>query len=205
MLWARRGRKESAMPKTQLEPFTFLLPVPAVLVTTRDRAGRANVLTVSWIGIACSDPPMLSLGIRPSRHSHGVIQETGELVVNIPRAERVREVDLCGGSSGRDTDKLAAVGLTPLAASKVGAPLLAECPINLECKVRHVLQLGAHDLFVVEVIAAHADSAAVDESGRVRLEAVNPLAYCPADNSYVALGAVLGTYGLARTPDADDA
>jgi flavin reductase (DIM6/NTAB) family NADH-FMN oxidoreductase RutF len=186
------------MPKTLVEPSPFLLPLPAVLVTSRDESGKTNVLTVSWTGVACSDPPMITLGIRPSRHSHDIIKRTGECVVNVPNADSVAVVDRSGGISGRGGDKLAELGLKTAPASKVKAPLLADCPLNLECQVRHVIPLGAHDLFVLEVVATQVDEAAVDESGRLRLEALNPLGYCPTDNSYVSLAAIVGTYGYTH-------
>ncbi len=191
------------MPKIQVEPSPYLLPLPAVLVTSRDAGGKTNVLTDSWVGVACSDPPMLSLGIRPSRWSHDVIASTGELVVNVPRADQVAEVDRAGGISGRDVDKIAVLGLATVPAAIVKPPLLAGCPLNLECKVRHVLPLGAHDLFVVEVVATHVDTEALDESGTPRLDVLNPLAYCATDNSYVTLGAVVGTYGYTHRDEVE--
>ncbi len=191
------------MPKVRIEPSPYLLPVPAVLVTSRDAAGKANVIAVSWIGVACSDPPMLSLGIRPSRHSHDIIESTGELVVNVPRADRVAVVDRVGSVSGRRVDKLAEFGLATEPAAVVKPPLLADCPLCLECKVRHVLRLGAHDLFVVEVVATHVDREALDESGGLRLDVLNPLGYCATDNSYVSLAAVLGTYGYTQGDDVE--
>jgi flavin reductase (DIM6/NTAB) family NADH-FMN oxidoreductase RutF len=187
------------MPKTLVEPSPFLLPLPAVLVTSRDQKGKTNVLTVSWTGVACSDPPMLTLGIRPGRYSHDVIKSTGECVVNVPRADSVAVVDRAGGISGRGgVDKLAELALKTAPASKVKAPLLVDCPLNLECQVRQVIPLGAHDLFIVEIVATQVDQAALDESGRLRLDVLNPLGYCPTDNSYVSLAAVVGTYGFTH-------
>ncbi len=183
------------MAKTLVEPSTFLQPLPAVLVTSRDASGKANVLTISWAGVACSDPPMLTIAIRPSRYSHGIIKSTGECVVNLPKAAQVAEVDRAGGFTGRGGDKIGELGFATSPASKVRAPLLTDCPLNLECKVRQILQLGAHDLFVVEVVATHVDEGAIDESGRLQLAALDPLGYCPTDNSYVSLAAVVGTYG----------
>ena len=191
------------MAKTFVEPSPFLLPIPAVLVTCRDRAGKTNVLTVSWTGVACSDPPMITLGIRPSRHSHGIIKSTGECVVNIPKADSVATVDRSGGISGRGGDKLAELGLKTAPASKVKAPLLVDCPLNLECQVRQVVPLGAHDLFILEVVATQVDEGIVDESGRLKLDALNPLGYCPTDNSYVSLATIVGTYGYTHRDEVE--
>jgi flavin reductase (DIM6/NTAB) family NADH-FMN oxidoreductase RutF len=191
------------MAKTLVEPSTFLQPLPAVLVTCRDANGKANVLTISWAGVACSDPPMLSIAIRPSRYSHGIIKSSGECVVNLPKAANVAAVDRAGGISGRGADKIGELGFATTPASKVHAPLLVDCPLNLECKVRQVLQLGAHDLFIVEVVATHVDQEALDESGRLRLDVLDPLGYCPTDNSYVSLAAVIGTYGDTHNSGTD--
>jgi flavin reductase (DIM6/NTAB) family NADH-FMN oxidoreductase RutF len=186
------------MPKTQLKPSTFLLPTPAILVTSRDQRGVANVLTIAWTGVLCSDPPMLSISIRPSRLSHKVIKETGEFVANMPPAALVKQVDLCGNVSGRVANKFTMAGLTEEKAAIVQAPLIAECPVSLECRVTEVIPLGAHDLFLAEIVQAHVDEKLVDGRGRVNTESIAPLAYCPTDHTYRSLGDVIGKYGFAK-------
>jgi flavin reductase (DIM6/NTAB) family NADH-FMN oxidoreductase RutF len=122
---------------------------------------------VSWAGVACTDPPMVTISLRQSRHSHAIVLKTKEFVVNIPTSNQREAVEMCGTSSGRDIDKFTATGLARLPSSVVAAPLIAECPINLECKVRHVLPLGSHDLFVAEIVKTHAQHGVLRENGQL--------------------------------------
>jgi len=140
------------------EPLVGLFPVPVVLVTTVDSHGKQNIMTAGWVGVACSEPPMISLAVRPSRYSYELIKSSGEFVINIPTGKILNEVDYCGKVSGRDIDKFQKTGLRPLLASKVHAPLIEQCPFNLECKVRSSLLLGSHELFISEVMVVHIDS-----------------------------------------------
>lgn len=170
---------------------TALFPVPAVLVSCGRE--RPNIITLAWVGTLCSDPPSVGIGVRPERFSHGLIAEAGEFVVNLPRADQVDVVDYCGQVSGRSVDKWAACGLTPLPGSKVQTPLIAECPIALECRVSQRLTLGVHDLFVGEVLAVRADAAVLDEHGRVDYGRADLLTYVAG--YYYRLGEVLGRFG----------
>ena len=185
--------------KTQLpKPSTFMLPTPAVLVTCRDSKGKANVLTLAWTGIVCSDPPMLSISIRPSRLSHDIIKQSREFTVNMPTAELVKAVDLCGNVSGRDVDKFEAAHLNPVKGVIVAAPLIEECPVTLECKVTDTMLLGAHELFLAEIAATHVRVDLIDNRGRPHTEAITPLAYCPTDHTYRAVANVVGRFGFAK-------
>jgi len=148
-----------------------------LLVTTRDVGGHDNIITVSWAGVACSAPPMVTISLRQSRHSHATVLATKEFVINIPTSKQRDAVELCGTASGRDTDKFARSGLQKLPASLVAAPLIAECPINLECQVRHVLPLGSHDLFVAEIVKTHAKHAVLLEDGRINDQALDCMAW----------------------------
>ncbi len=186
------------MKKVQLKASTYLCPVPAALVSCQDKGGRPNIITIAWTGVVCSDPPMLSISIRPSRYSHGIIKEAGEFVVNIPSADIIRKVDLCGIISGRDSDKFEKAGLTPLPASHISAPLIKECPINMECRLAEIVPLGVHDMFLGEIVATHINEDCVDDSGKVNVGKIDPLAYIPPDRSYRSMGDVLGSYGFAR-------
>ena len=121
---------------------------------------RTNICTVAWTGTVCSDPPMLSISLRKERHSHSLISETREFVVNVPGVEQVRATDYCGVVSGRDVDKFKETGLTPAPASKVKAALILECPLNLECRVKKVLELGSHTMFVANVLAVQVNELA---------------------------------------------
>jgi flavin reductase (DIM6/NTAB) family NADH-FMN oxidoreductase RutF len=181
--------------KIQRRPTNVLLPVPLVMVSIAGVDGGApNIVTLAWVGTVCSAPPMLSISVRPSRHSYALLQRSHEFVVNVPRAAQVREVDLCGNTSGRDTDKFAACGFHAVPASRVGAPLIAECPINIECVTRHRLSLGAHDLFIGEILAVHFDEDVVDSRGRLQAGKVDALAYVHGD--FWSLGEKVGSYGF---------
>ena len=131
---------------------TLLNPEPAVLVSCGSLE-KPNLITVGWCGTICTQPSMVSISIRPERYSHHLIKESGEFVINLTTEKLVRATDWCGVKSGRDVDKFAACGLTAAAASKVGAPLLAESPLNMECRVTQIIPLGSHDLFLAEVVA----------------------------------------------------
>ena len=146
------------MAKVIKEPFCALYPVPVVLVTCVDEAGQPNVMTVSWIGTVASTPSSLAIGVRPHRYSHAAIKERGEFVVNIPNRELLSAVDFCGRvSRHRTSDKFAETGLTRAPASQVASPLIAECPVNIECRVTHSLELGSHTMFVGQILAVHVD------------------------------------------------
>ena len=156
-------------------PSTALYPVPVVLVSCG--VDRPNLITLAWAGVACSEPPVIAIAIRPGRFSHGLIAEVGEFVVNIPRADQMSIVDYCGNASGRDVDKWAACGLTPVPASQVRVPLVAEFPVALECRVIQRLSLGSHDLFLGQVLAVQADDDLLAADGRPDYLRAHPLAY----------------------------
>ena len=129
---------------------------------------KPNIITLAWVGTVCSTPPMLSVAIRPSRHSHGLVNAAREFVVNVPRAAQLEEVDLAGVWSGAEHDKFKELGFTARPASRVNAPLIEECPINIECVVRHQLALGAHDLYIAEIVAVQYDEEVLDARGHVQ-------------------------------------
>lgn len=188
-----------ARPKKALRPSTSLYPMPAILVSCAGEADgrrRENLITLAWAGIACGEPPMVSIAVRPTRFSHALIASSGEFVVNVPSAAMCRAVDLCGNVSGRDTDKFALAGLTPAPAKAVKAPIVAEAPVSLECRVRHTYHAGSHDLFVGEIVAVQADEAVVGGNGKIDVSLVDPLCY--GGGSYWRLGPALGTYGHSR-------
>jgi flavin reductase (DIM6/NTAB) family NADH-FMN oxidoreductase RutF len=181
--------------KRERRPTTALLPNPVVLVSAAGGAGDGNFLTIAWVGTVCSSPPMVSVAIRPSRYSHDLISAAREFVVNIPNAEQLEGVDVAGVWSGREHDKFAELGFTALPATKVGAPLIAECPVNLECVVRHQLALGAHDLFIAEIVATHYDEEVLDGRGRLKPNALHP--FTLVGGEYWSLGERIGLYGAA--------
>ncbi|MEE8886193.1 MAG: flavin reductase family protein [Eubacteriales bacterium] len=183
------------------EKFTFdkpgnvLYPVPAVLVSCQSREGRKNVFTVAWTGTVCSDPPMVSISVRKSRFSHDMICDTGEFVINLTTKELVRATDFCGVRSGRDIDKFEACHLTAGECQKVKAPLVVESPINIECRVKQMIGLGSHDMFIAEVVAVDADKRLMDKNGKFHMEDANLIAY--NHGSYFELGKMLGSFGYS--------
>jgi flavin reductase (DIM6/NTAB) family NADH-FMN oxidoreductase RutF len=180
--------------KIEFAEAQMIAPSPVVLVGCAHPELGLNLLTIAWTGIDCSDPPTLHVSIRPQRHSHRMIADSGCFTVNVPTRELLRQVDLCGIISGRDGDKWARAGLTPLTGAAVAAPLVAECPVNFECAVRHVLALGAHTMFVGEVVARHADEGIV-QSGRIDFSRLPLVAY--VDGEYWSLGERIGSYGFS--------
>lgn len=183
------------MGKQSWKPGNMLYPVPAVLVSCRDKAGNDNVLTVAWAGTICSDPAMLSISVRKERHSHPMIMETGEFVVNLTTKDLVQATDYCGVRSGRDEDKFAVMKLTKGEAEKVNVPIIMESPVNIECKVKQVLELGSHDMFVAEVVNVQISDEYMDEKGAFHLNDAGLLAY--SHGQYYELGEKLGTFGYS--------
>jgi flavin reductase (DIM6/NTAB) family NADH-FMN oxidoreductase RutF len=173
-----------------------LLPTPVVLLSVAGHGKeQPNIITLAWVGTVCSDPPMLSVAIRPSRHSRRLVNAAREFVVNVPNASQLTEVDLAGVWSGAEHDKFKELGLTASPASRVNAPLIEECPINMECVVQHQLLLGTHDLYIAEIVAVQYDEEVLDERGHLRTRAIEPIAY--VEGEYWSLGDRIGVYGGA--------
>lgn len=179
--------------KTRWKPGNLVVPAPAALVSCRGADGKANLLTIAWCGNINSDPPMLSISVRPSRLSHALIAKTGEFVVNLPAKKHARAVDYCGVTSGRDADKWADCSLTPLPMEQVGCPGVAEMPINIGCAVVQTISLGSHDMFLANVVEVAVNEALVDSKGKFLLEKANLLAY--AHGAYYTLGERKGFFG----------
>ncbi len=184
------------MKKLQWKPSTMLNPVPVVMVACADGSGAPNIITVAWTGTVASDPPMLSISIRRERHSHGLISRSGHFTVNLVTRRLLRAADFCGVKSGRDTDKFGELGLTPIPASLVGSPLIAESPVNIECEVAAVHPLGSHDLFLARIVAVNVDEKLVDAKGRLRLDRAGLVCYNHGE--YFGLsGHPLGYFGYS--------
>ena len=185
------------MSKKIYDPITALIPLPAVMVTCQKPREKANIITVSWTGIVCSEPPMISISIRKNRYSHDIIKSTGEFVVNITNHKLAAATDICGVVSGRDHDKFKLAGLTAESASKVQVPLIAECLINMECQTRTVIELGSHDIFIAEIVATHIDENIIGGDGRIDVEQLDPLIYCTKARQYWSgLSRMEGKYGF---------
>lgn len=183
------------MSKQIWKPGNMLYPLPVVMVSVADKEGKQNIITIAWTGTICSDPPMVSISVRPERYSYHMIKETGEFVINLTTKELAFATDYCGVKSGRDVDKFAAMQLTPVRGEKVKAPLIAESPVNLECKVTEVKHLGTHDMFMAEVVCVHADEKYMDEQNRFHLEMADPIVY--SHGIYMTTGEKIGTFGYS--------
>jgi len=181
--------------RIKFKPGNMLYPVPAVMVSCQRPGEKANIITLAWAGTICSDPPMLSVSIRPERYSYDIIKETGEFVVNLTTKRLVRETDYCGVKSGRDIDKFKECKLTPCESSKVACPGIAESPVCLECKVKEIVKLGSHDMFVAEVVAVTVSGEYMDENGKFHLNDTELVAY--SHGEYFSLGEKLGSFGYS--------
>lgn len=186
------------MGRQYWKPSNMLNPVPAVLITCADEEGNTNVMTAAWAGTVCSDPVMVSVSIRKERHSHDIIARTGEFVMCLTTEEMAKATDFAGVRSGRDIDKFALEGdlkLTKIPSMHVKAPGIKESPVCLECRVKEVLELGSHDMFVAEVLSTDIDDAYLDENGRFDLSRAKLMAY--SHGEYYALGRHLGKFGFS--------
>lgn len=180
--------------KEKWKPGTLIYPLPAVLVSCGATQEEYNMLTVAWTGTVCTNPPMCYISVRPERHSYQIIRRTGEFVINLTTEEMARATDWCGVRSGRDYDKFKETGLTPLPAAQVQAPLIAESPISIECRVRQIIPLGSHDMFLAEVVNIQADERFIDPTtGKLDLEKARPIVY--SHGEYFSLGKMLGHFG----------
>ncbi|MDF1514645.1 MAG: flavin reductase family protein [Anaerolineae bacterium] len=188
------------MQKKLIKPFRPVYPSPAGLVTSISPTGQPNIITLGEIfNISIASPVILGIAIHKQRYSHSLISATREYVVNCPTASMVKTVDLVGSISGRSVDKFTAFKLTPVPADKVKPPLIAECPMNMECRVIGIQEIGDHDLFLGEVVAVHILEEALDEQERVIVEKLEPLCYLHSE--YWSLGTRLGQHGFSRRED----
>ncbi len=176
------------------KPGTLLYPLPAVLVSCGDSA-HSNLMTAAWTGTVCTNPAMLYVSIRPERYSYGIIRERGEFTVNLTTAAMARATDYCGVKSGRDTDKWAGSGLHPVPGVGVACPAVEESPVSIECRLRQVIPLGSHDMFLAEVVDVLADSRYMDADGRFDLAKAGLMNY--SHGHYYCQGRPLGHFGFS--------
>lgn len=183
------------MAKQTWKPGNMLYPLPVVMVSVADKEGNPNIITVAWAGTVCTNPPMVSISVRPERYSYHMIEETGEFVINLTTEKLAYATDYCGVRSGRDVDKFKELHLTPEKAEHVSAPMIAESPVNIECRVVKKETPGSHHIFLAEVKAVHVDDAYMDQTGRFALEKTDPIVY--VHGQYYRLGKLLGTFGYS--------
>ena len=181
--------------KRSFKPGTLLSPVPAVMVSCGEGENK-NIITIGWTGIINSDPPITYISVRKSRHSHHIIVETGEFVINLTTEKLAYATDYCGVKSGRDVDKFKELNLTPETGEKVRCPMITQCPVNLECRVMEVKSYPTHDMFIAEIVAVHADDEIIDEKGKIDISLAGLLAYVHGE--YYGLKKIsIGRFGFS--------
>ncbi len=184
------------MSKLLWKPGTMIYPLPAVMISCGSEPAEYNIITVSWTGTICTDPAMCYISVRPGRHSYGIIKRDGCFVINLTTRSLAYSADWCGVKSGKDHDKFSEMGLTPVAAIKVKAPMIKESPVNIECVVKEIKELGSHHMFISEVVAVHADKKYYDEeSGIFRLSDAEPISYL--HGKYYETGKFIGKFGFS--------
>ncbi len=173
----------------------MIYPVPAVMVSCQRKNEKPNIITVAWCGTVCTNPPMAYISVRPERYSYDIIKETKEFVINLTTKDLAFQTDLCGVKSGRDIDKFKETGLTPVKSKYVNAPSIDESPVNIECRVNQILELGSHHMIIADVLGVTVDSKYLDENNRFNLNEANPIAY--SHGQYYTLAENLGKFGYS--------
>ncbi len=171
----------------------MIYPLPAVLVSCGATPDEYNMLTVAWTGTICSDPAMCYISVRPERHSYEIIKRTGEFVINLTTEALARATDWCGVRSGKDYNKWEQMGLTPVPATVVKAPIIEQSPVSIECRVKQIIPLGTHDMFIAEVVNVVVDEQYLDEKGKFDMVRAGLMAY--SHGEYFTLGKSLGHFG----------
>lgn len=177
----------------------MVYPLPAVLISCQKEGDKPNIFTVAWTGTICTNPAMVYISVRPERHSYKIIEESKEFVINLTNEDIVKAVDFCGVRSGRDVDKFAETGLTPGKAQMVKAPIVEESPVNIECRLKKIVKLGSHDMFIAEVLGVNVDQKYLNEKGKFELGKAKLVAY--SHGEYYGLGNLIGTFGYSVRKD----
>lgn len=177
------------------KPGNMLNPVPAVMVSCGDIQGEHNIITIAWAGTVCTNPPMVSISVRPERYSYPMIEETGEFVINLTTEKLAKACDFCGVVSGREADKFEKMNLTPFPMEKVKAPGIAESPVCIGCRVAEQKKLGSHTMFLAEVVEVSVDEAYMDETGRFHVNETGLIMY--SHGEYFKMGEKLGKFGYS--------
>ncbi|MCD7819945.1 MAG: flavin reductase family protein [Lachnospiraceae bacterium] len=177
------------------KPGNMLYPLPAVMVSCARPGECPNIITIAWTGTVCTNPAMVSISVKPERYSYNIIRETGEFVINLTTRKLAREADYCGVRSGRDVDKFRELHLHALPAAYVAAPLIEESPVNIECRVGEVLELGSHHMFLSEVLGVDVDEKYLDDKGKFCLNDAELMVY--SHGTYFSLGEQLGNFGFS--------
>ena len=184
------------MSKESWKPGNMLYPLPAVMVSCGQTPEEHNIITISWAGTINTNPPMVSVSIRPERHSYDIIKRTGDFVINLTTEDLAFATDWCGVRSGKNFDKFKEMKLTKEDGKIVKSPLIVESPVNIECVVKEIKKLGSHDLFIAEVVNVNYDKRYLDKStGEFSLAAARPIVY--SHGTYYSLGKKIGKFGYS--------
>ena len=182
------------MSKIEWKPGTMVYPVPAAMVSCGSME-QPNIITIAWTGTICTAPAMTYISLRKERYSYELIKNSGAFVINLTTKSLVKATDFCGVKSGRDVDKFEHLGLTMLPSPHTSTPMIAESPVNIECKITQMIALGSHDMFLAEVLGITIEDRLIDVTGKFRLDLAEPIAYC--HGAYYTLGEQLGTFGYS--------
>jgi len=180
-----------------MKPSNALYPAPVVLVTSVDEGGKPNIITLAWAANIVSVPPHVGISVGPQRYSNGLIHRTGEFVVNMPTSDILKETDYCGIVSGRKVDKFKDTKLSPVKATKVKPPLIKQCPVSIECKVKNIINIGSHDLFIGEVVTIEVDQEVLDQRKNIDFKKLKAITYSPFTGDYYSVGEKLGQIGFS--------
>lgn len=183
------------MSKEFWKPGNMVYPLPVVMVSCKDKDHKANIITVAWTGTICTNPSMVYISIRPGRYSYDIIKDSGEFVINLTTKDLVKAVDYCGVRSGRDVDKFQEMKLTAEPAKVVNVPLIKESPVNIECKLKEIVKLGSHDMFIADVVGVNVDGKFMNQNNKFELHKANPIVY--SHGEYYSLGERLGSFGYS--------
>lgn len=186
------------MGKVAINSDRFLLTTPVVMLSACGNEKQPNIITLAWCGVICSDPPMVYASIRPSRHTYSLLKENGDFVINVPSQDQLEVADLCGVVSGKKDDKFDLCNFSAEISDVVKAPMIAECPVNIECRTRQILELGVHHAFVAEVMGIKADESVLDETGKT-IDDFAPPVYSTGSRSYHKTELIEdATYGFSK-------
>lgn len=183
------------MAKQVWKAGNMLYPLPVVMVSCKREGERPNIITVAWAGTICTNPPMVSISVRPERYSYDIIKESKEFVINLTTTQLAKATDYCGVRSGRNVDKFKEMRLTEQESSSIVAPGIKESPVNIECKLKDIIKLGSHDMFIASVEAIQIEDTLLNEKGKLELSKSNPIVY--SHGEYYDLGNLLGTFGYS--------
>lgn len=183
------------MEKVFWKAGNMLYPLPAVMVSCQRKGEKPNIITVAWTGTVCTNPAMVYISVRPERYSYDIIKESGEFVINLTTKSLVKATDYCGVKTGRIVDKFKELKLTPIPSNIIEVPLIEESPVNIECRVKEIIPLGSHHMFLAEVLGVNVSSIYLNSKGKFEFCKAEPIVY--SHGEYYDLNQLLGTFGFS--------